>query len=267
MLNIDLTGRTALVTGAAGGIGRGIVAALVEAGATVVAADLVADAAASVAADHPGSVVPLTMDVTDEEGVAAAVASLEGHAELPAPVSLLVNNAGMAGRTGMPFTRLNSSDWELPWKVNVVGPFLVTAALVEQLAETGGSVVNIASVSGRRGFTTSPPYSASKAAILNFTQGMATDLAPRGVRVNAVCPGMVLTPFYRQQRLAAAENDPKLLEITDEEFFQDKASRLIPLGRGQKPADIAGAVAFLASDLASSVTGQALNVDGGLVMS
>ncbi len=267
MLGIDFGGRTALVTGAAGGIGRGIVAALVDAGATVVAADLNADAAADVAAAHPGKAVPLTMDVTDEAGVQAAVASLEGHADLPGPVSLLVNNAGIAGRTGMPFTRLDQSDWDLPWHVNGVGPFLVTSALVEQLAETGGSVVNIASVSGRKGFTTSPPYSASKAAILNFTQGMATDLAPRGVRVNAVCPGMVLTPFYRQQRLAAAENDPRLLEITDEEFFQDKASRLIPLGRGQQPADIAGAVAFLASDLASSITGQALNVDGGLVMS
>lgn len=266
MLQIDLSGRTALVTGAAGGIGRGIVAALVEAGATVVAADLVEDAARDVAAGFPdGRVVPLRMDVTDEPGVAAAVASLAEQGV--GPVSLLVNNAGIAGRTGMPFTRLDGSDWDLPWKVNVVGPFLVAAALVEQLAQTGGSVVNIASVSGRRGFTTSPPYSASKAAILNFTQGMATDLAPRGIRVNAVCPGMVLTPFYRQQRLAASENDPKLLEITDEEFFQDKASRLIPLGRGQQPADIAGAVAFLASDLASSITGQALNVDGGLVMS
>jgi 2-hydroxycyclohexanecarboxyl-CoA dehydrogenase len=266
MLQIDLSGRTALVTGAAGGIGRGIVAALVDAGATVVAADLVEDAARDVAAGFAdGRVVPLRMDVTHEAGVGAAVASLAEQGV--GPVSLLVNNAGIAGRTGMPFTRLDGSDWDLPWKVNVVGPFLVAAALVEQLAQTGGSVVNIASVSGRRGFTTSPPYSASKAAILNFTQGMATDLAPRGIRVNAVCPGMVLTPFYRQQRLAAAENDPKLLEITDEEFFQDKASRLIPLGRGQQPADIAGAVAFLASDLASSITGQALNVDGGLVMS
>ena len=264
-LSIDLEGRVALVTGAAGGIGRGIVDALVEAGATVVAADLDADAARAVADGHPaGRVHPLAVDITDEAATRAAIASLAG---VVGPVSLLVNNAGVATRTGMPFTRLEASDWRLPWEVNVVGAFNVTKALADDLASTGGAVVNIASVSGRRGFTTSPPYSASKAAILNFTQGMATDLAPQGIRVNAVCPGMVLTPFYRQQRLAAAEADPSLLEITDEQFFNAKAERLVPLGRGQQPRDIAAAVCFLASDLAASITGQALNVDGGLVMS
>jgi NAD(P)-dependent dehydrogenase (short-subunit alcohol dehydrogenase family) len=255
----------ALVTGAAGGIGRGIVAALVEAGATVVAADLDAAAAQDVASAYAdGQVQPLAVDITDEDAVGAALAPLAGDV---GPVSLLVNNAGVATRTGMPFTRLDARDWRLPWEVNVVGAFIVTKALAGDLERTGGSVVNIASVSGRRGFTTSPPYSASKAAILNFTQGMATDLAPKGVRVNAVCPGMVLTPFYRQQRLAAAEADPALLEITDEQFFNAKAERLVPLGRGQQPRDIAAAVCFLASDLAGSITGQALNVDGGLVMS
>jgi NAD(P)-dependent dehydrogenase (short-subunit alcohol dehydrogenase family) len=261
-LSIDLSGRRALVTGAAGGIGRGIVAALVEAGAEVVAADLDGDAASTVADAHPGRVRPLALDITDEPGAQEALGALAGP-----PVSILVNNAGVATRTGMPFTRLAADDWRLPWDVNVVGAFIVTKALVPDLERTRGCVVNIASVSGRRGFTTSPPYSASKAAILNFTQGMATDLAPQGIRVNAVCPGMVLTPFYRQQRLAAAEADPSLLEVSDEAFFAEKARRLIPLGRGQEPHEIAAAVCFLASDLASSITGQALNVDGGLVMS
>lgn len=264
-IEIDLSERVALVTGAAGGIGRGIVAALEAAGATVVAADLDGGAAESVVAEFPeGRVLPLTMDVTDPGDVERAVASLDGQAS---PVSVLVNNAGVASRVGQPFTRLDADDWRIPWDVNVVGPFIVAKALADQLAATKGAIVNIASVSGRKGFTTSPPYSASKAAILNFTQGMATDLAPRGIRVNAVCPGMVLTPFYRAQRIAAAEHDPSLLEVTDEEFFEDKARRLIPMGRGQTPADIAAAVAFLASPLASSITGQAVNVDGGLVMS
>jgi 2-hydroxycyclohexanecarboxyl-CoA dehydrogenase len=262
-LNIDFTDRLTLVTGAAGGIGRGIVAALVDAGATVIAADLDADAAHDVAERHE-RVHPLALDITDEDAATTALGALVArHGD----VSLLVNNAGVASRTGQPFTRLEARDWTLPWQVNVVGAFTVTKALVPGLERTGGSVVNIASVSGRRGFTTSPPYSASKAAILNFTQGMATDLAPLGIRVNAVCPGMVLTPFYHQQRLAAAEVDPSLLEVTDEEFFNAKAEKLIPLGRGQQPRDIAAAVCFLGSELAASITGQALNVDGGLVMS
>lgn len=263
-LAIDLDDRLALVTGAGGGIGRGIVAALVEAGARVIAADLDAATAEEVAASEPGRVHALQLDVTDE---AAARERLAGLRATHGPVSLLVNNAGVASRVGQPFTRLSAGDWRVPWDVNVVGVFTVTTALADDLRETRGSVVNIASVSGRRGFTTSPPYSASKAAILNFTQVMASDLAPDGVRVNAVCPGMVLTPFYRQQRLAAGEIDPAVLSMTDEEFFQQKAGRLIPLGRGQQPADIANAVCFLASDLAASITGQALNVDGGLVMS
>ena len=96
---------------------------------------------------------------------------------------------------------------------------------------------------------------------------MARDLAKHEIRVNAVRPGMVFTPFYKQQRLAAAEADPKLLEVSDEDYFNDKAERLIPLGRGQTPEDVAHAVCFLASDLATSITGQSLNVDGGLVMS
>jgi NAD(P)-dependent dehydrogenase (short-subunit alcohol dehydrogenase family) len=263
-LAIDLSDRLAVVTGAAGGIGRGITAALVKAGASVVGADLDGDAAERLGSEHPGRVHALPLDVTDEAGAQRALA---GVTERLGPVSIVVNNAGVASRPGMPFTRLSARDWQLPWDVNVVGAFVVTSALVPSLEATRGSVVNIASVSGRRGFTTSPPYSASKAAILNFTQVMATDLAPLGVRVNAICPGMVLTPFYRQQRLAAAEADPSLLQVTDEAFFEEKARRLIPLGRGQQPRDIAAATCFLASDLAASITGQALNVDGGLVMS
>jgi NAD(P)-dependent dehydrogenase (short-subunit alcohol dehydrogenase family) len=263
-LAIDLSGRGALVTGATGGLGRAITSYLVRAGATVVAADLDATAIDALRAENPVHIHPLCLDVADEETVARAVKELPDEISR---ISILVNNAGVATRVGMPFTRLAAVDWMLPWMVNVVGVFVMSAALTPMLTDGGGSIVNIASVSGRRGFTTSPPYSASKAAVLNLTQVMASDLAPRGVRVNAVCPGMVLTPFYHAQRVAAAEADPTLLNISDEEYFNRKAESLIPLGRGQESSDIAAAVCFLASDLAASITGQALNVDGGLVMS
>lgn len=261
-LAINLAGRTALVAGAGGGIGAGIVAALLEAGANVVATDL--SGAGLAALPESARLDRVELDVTDEAGVARVVAEVGASRSLHA----VVNNAGVASRVGMPFTRLDAVDWSRPWGVNVVGTFLVSKAAVPFLrAAGGGAIVNIASVSGRTGFQTSPPYSASKAAVINLTQVMARDLAGDAIRVNSICPGMVFTDFYRNQRLAAAEVDPSMLELTDEEFFTEKVKRLIPLGRGQTPAEIGWTAAFLCSDLAASITGQALNVDGGLVMS
>ena len=251
--------RVVVVTGAAGGIGRAIVDAFATGGATVAALDIVKP-------NLPGpGVHGFEVDISDESAVREVVDEIAQSLGSP---GVLVNNAGVAGRVGMPFTRLEAKDWDGPWRVNVVGLFVVSSALLPHIKEAGrGSILNIASVSGRSGFQTSPPYSASKAAVINFTQVMARDLAADGIRVNAICPGMVPTPFYRAQRLAAAEHDPALFEITDEEYFDQKAKSLIPMGRGQRPEEIASAACFLVSDAASAITGQALNVDGGLVMS
>ncbi|WP_308467053.1 SDR family NAD(P)-dependent oxidoreductase [Rathayibacter soli] len=263
-IKIDLSGSVALVTGASGGIGKGIVQALHDAGATVIAADRDLSVLESTFAHMPERVESVAFDVTDEADVARG---LESVASVGAP-TIVVNGAGVAGRTGMPFTRLDQRDWSLPWQVNVVGTFLVSKAVSSaMIAAGGGAIVNIASVSGRTGFQTSPPYSASKAAVINITQVMARDLAVHNVRVNSICPGMVFTPFYAQQRSAVAENDPVAAAQTDEEFFAAKVVRSIPLGRGQTPQDVGNAVVFLASPLAGNITGQALNVDGGLVMS
>lgn len=264
-ISIDLSNRVAIVTGAAGGLGTGISKALGEAGARVVMIDQDGDRLEAAARALSNNAIPLTLDLTDESQVKVKWERLSSDVGVP---SILVNNAGVGGRVGMPFTRLEAKDWLAPWNVNVVGLFNITKAVVGQMIEARrGSIVNIASVSGRTGFQTSPPYSASKAAVINLTQVMARDLAAHGIRVNSICPGMVFTPFYRAQRLAAAEVDPALLNVSDEEYFQNKAKRLIPLQRGQTPEDIAHAVCFLASDLAASITGQSLNVDGGLVMS
>jgi 2-hydroxycyclohexanecarboxyl-CoA dehydrogenase len=265
MMFVEFPETVAVVTGAGGGIGQAITMALADRGATVAALDL--DPAG---VPQANTVHAYKVDITDEDSVRAVIADVV--ADLGTP-TVLVNNAGVAGRVGMPFTRLGASDWDLAWQVNVVGLFNVSAAVTPHMLVAApdrrrrGAIVNIASVSGRTGFPTSPPYSASKAAVINFTQAMARDLAKDGIRVNAVCPGMVFTPFYRAQRLAAAEADPSLLDVTDEEYFARKAASLIPLGEGQQPVDIANAVCFLASDAARSITGQSLNVDGGLVMS
>jgi 2-hydroxycyclohexanecarboxyl-CoA dehydrogenase len=256
-LEIDLSGRVALVTGAAGGMGREIARTLTEAGARVALADL--------AEPSTDGGLGVRLDVTDPESARAAVARVE--AEL-GPVDVLVNNAGIAAkRQGMPFTNQEAADWAPVLAVNTVGPFVVTSAVAPSMRERrSGAIVNIASVSGRGHLQTDPAYSASKSALITLSILTARDLAPHGVRVNCVCPGMVMTPFYVAQYEAAAARDPEVAKLGAEAYFDEKAGRLIPLGRGQQPRDIANAVAFLASDLAAQVTGQTFNVDGGLVM-
>lgn len=259
-IEIDLAGRVALVTGAAKGMGLEIARALRGCGATVVLGD-VDEAGLADAADVG---VTVRLDVTDPAAVEAALADAEGRA---GAIDLLVNNAGIASpRQGMPFVNQEPGDWDPVFRVNARGVFTVSRAVARGMMERRrGSIVNISSIAGRANLSTDPAYATSKAAVVSLTQIMARDLAPYGIRVNAVCPGMVLTPFYLSQYEFAAARDPEVREMGPVAFFEQKAKRLIPLGRGQEPREIANAVAFLASDLASAVTGQSLNVDGGLV--
>ena len=259
-IEIDLSGRVALVTGAAKGMGLEIARSLRGCGATVVLGD-VDEAGLAEAADVGET---LRLDVTDPDAVEAAIEDAERRA---GPIDLLVNNAGIASpRQGMPFVNQEPRDWDPVFAVNARGVFTVSRAVGRRMMERRrGSIVNIASIAGRANLSTDPAYATSKAAVVSLTQIMARDLAPYGIRVNAVCPGMVLTPFYLSQYEFAAARDPAVKEMGPVAFFEDKAKRLIPLGRGQEPREIANAVAFLASDLASAITGQSLNVDGGLV--
>lgn len=260
-LTIDFQDRVAVVTGSAGGIGAEIGRTLLEAGARVAFADI-----APVELDGgDGRAIAVHLDVTDPESARAAFAEVTDRL---GPVDVLVNNAGMAAkRQGMPFTNQERSDWEPVLNVNAIGTFVVSRAFVlGRDADRPGAIVNLSSVAGRMGSQTDPSYSAAKAAVINLTQCMARDLAPV-VRVCAVCPGMVRTPFYEAQYEAAASRDPEIARLSSEQYFDEKARRLIPLGVGQRPRDIAEAVTFLASDLAACITGQTLNVDGGLVMS
>src|SRR5207249_5380818 len=171
------------------------------------------------------------------------------------------------GKYGFPFWNLEPADWGRVLQVNVVGAVNVAHAFAPALvAARSGTMLFLASVAGQIGSLTDPPYSASKAALINFAQCAARDLAPYGVRVNALCPGMVQTALNRAVWEAWARQQPAQGRQSYEEWAGEKVRRVVPLGRWQTPEDVAAMAVFLASARAANVTGQTINVDGGYVM-
>jgi NAD(P)-dependent dehydrogenase (short-subunit alcohol dehydrogenase family) len=151
--------------------------------------------------------------------------------------------------------------------VNIIGAVNVAHAFAPALVRArSGTMLFLASVAGQIGSQTDPPYSASKAALINFAQCAAKDLAPYGVRVNSLCPGMVRTTLNRSVWEAWNRQQPQGERRTYEEWAGEKVRRVVPLGRWQTPEDIAAMAVFLASEQASNITGQTINVDGGFVM-
>ena len=247
-----LTGRTALVTGAASGIGEAIAYVLTEAGARVVVADRdrtngerVAQRCAS---RQPGSQFML-LDVTEEAeclSVAQAV-----HREYGA-LHILVNNAGI-GHVGT-IEQTTGSDLDRLYGVNVRGIFNVTKAFIgDMLSRRSGAIVNIASVGGVLAIPDRLAYCATKFAVVGLTKALAIDHATQGIRVNCVCPGRVETPFVKA----------RLAEYPDTEAAYRQMVSTQPIGRMGTPQEIAAAVLYLVSDEAAFVTGAAFTIDGG----
>lgn len=242
-----LEGRTALVTGGASGIGAATCRRLAAEGARVVVADIQDDLAQEVAAEIDGYAV--TLDVTSRSSVAGAVDSVPS-------IDLLVNNAG-TDRFGF-FTRTDPADWDVVLGVNLLGVLNVTHALLPQMHERGGGrIVNVASEAGRVGSQGSAVYSAAKAGVIGFTKAIARESARYGVLCNAVAPGPIETPL-----LMAA---PGQMGDLGERLVKGMVGATA-VGRIGQPEEVAAAIAFLVSDDASYVTGQTLNVSGGLSM-
>ncbi len=261
-MNLGLAGSAAVVVGGARGLGRAIAATFAEEGCRVGVWDVSPDVQ-SVARELGG--VAWQVDVNNS--TATRTAASETWARFGA-VDHVVFAVGIgSGKFGFPFWKLEVEDWDRVLRVNLVGAVAVAHAFAPVLAERRrGTILFLSSVAGQIGSQSDPPYSAAKAGLINFAQCAAKDLAPVGVRVNCLCPGMVKTPLNRAVWQAWADRQPPELRVDYESWAAEKIARLVPLNRWQSPEDVAAMAVFLASDRAANVTGQTINVDGGYVM-
>jgi 3-oxoacyl-[acyl-carrier protein] reductase len=243
---MDFTGKVAVVTGSARGIGLAIARRFAHAGASVVLCDVSEAQVRESAAQMPGEALSLKTDVTNTDDIAALFdATIKAFGR----VDIVVNNAGITRDALM--LRMDEKDWDLVLDINLKGAFLVTRAASRiMMKQRSGRIVNISSVVGLTGNAGQANYSASKAGLIGLTKSSAKELASRGITVNAVAPGFIETEMTKAMPDAARE-----------EFL-----KRVLISRAGAPDDIASAVLFLASDEASYITGQVLTVDGGLTV-
>jgi len=254
----DLAGKTALVTGGATGIGRAIATALHAHGVRVAIADIDRNAAAATAAAISPDAIAIGMDVTKRASVEAGFARAE---EAFGQIDRVVANAGVSSMK--PALELTDDDWDFNFDVNARGAFLTDQVACRHFLahDIEGAICNTASLAAKVGAPLLAHYSASKFAVVGWTQALAREMAKYGIRVNAVCPGFVRTGMQSREVIWEAE----LRGMTPQAVL-DEYVAMTPLGRIEEPEDIAGLVVFLLSDAARFMTGQAVNVTGGVYM-
>lgn len=248
----ELTGKVAIVTGGSAGIGRAAALALAAEGAAVVVADVDVERGEGVAAairDKGGQATFVRTDVTDDAEVEAMVrVAVEEYGRL----DVAFNNAGIEG-TPAPTHECSPENWQRTLAVNLTGVWSCMRHEIPRMLERGGgSIVNCSSIAGLVGFASSPAYVASKHAVVGLTRTAALDYATDGIRVNAVCPGVIDTEMITRFTHGAEEAESALVAME-------------PMGRMGRPDEIADAVVWLCSDRSSFTTGQAIAVDGGVV--
>ncbi|MCX6613843.1 MAG: SDR family NAD(P)-dependent oxidoreductase [Acidobacteria bacterium] len=244
MAYFDLTGQTAIITGAAGGIGETIARRFANSGATVVIADLNVSAGEAIAASLPNSSFALSLDVTSSESCEKLVAEVIART---GRIDIVVNNAGVAGKAA-PVEEQTNDDWALCVAVNLNGPFYLCRAAVPHMRKRKyGRIVNIASIAGKEGNPNMSAYSATKAGLIGFTKSLGKEVALDGITANCVSPAVVRTKILEQ--------------LTPQQV--DYMTQRIPMRRTGEPEEIAAVVHFLASPDSSFVTAQTYDASGG----
>src|SRR6202042_1085005 len=253
----ELNGRRAFVTGGAQGIGRAIAHALARNGVKVVVADIDGAQGRRTAKEIGENAISVEIDVRERASVERAFG---GALKLLGRCDICIANAGVS--TMQRALELTDSDWDFNFAVNARGIFLTNQIAARHfVAEGSGCIVNTASLAAKVGAPLLAHYSASKFAVLGWTQALARELAPSGIRVNAVCPGFVKTGMQARE----IEWEARLRNMSPQQVVDDYVSQT-PLGRLEEPEDVADVVVFLCSDKARFMTGQGVNVTGGVYM-
>ncbi|CDX35329.1 3-oxoacyl-(acyl-carrier-protein) reductase FabG [Mesorhizobium plurifarium] len=256
-----LKGKVAIVTGGAMGIGAAISEMLAELGSAVAIADINLDAAKSTASRLSkkvgGRVEPFKLDVTSWDSAFAMEKAVAGSL---GPIDILVNNAGASKR--VPFLEMDEAEWDRILDINLKSQFIVTRAVLPGMVERGkGRVINLGSVTSKKGYAPFSHYCTSKFGVMGLTQSLAAEFATTGITFNTVCPGILETPLHEGIAQEIADAAGVSLAEAKRNFFAN-----VPMGHPQEPRDVAGMVAFLASDLGRNMTGGTYHVDGGMVM-
>jgi NAD(P)-dependent dehydrogenase (short-subunit alcohol dehydrogenase family) len=262
-----LADKVAIITGSGSGLGRATAHCMAAEGATVIINDINLANARTVASEikaKKGKALAIKADVTKPVQVKRMV---DRVLKRFGKIDILVNNAGTGGarsgksKLGPPLTNITDEDWDFTFAVNVKGIFIMCKAVMDHMKEHKyGKIINISSAAGKRPSVLIPAYSASKAAVINFTQVLAAELAPYGINVNAICPGIIWTPMWQEFARRQTEQNPRLKGLDPKTAF----NLIVTQGAvkaEQQPEDIGMLAVFLASDESKGIAGEAISVD------
>lgn len=257
-----------MVTGAARGIGAGIAQCFANEGATVVVTDINQDLIDAAAENLGGKVSGVVADAASQEAMSAAIKKVTADY---GRLDVLVNNAGIGGpkaefaeisSSSSAFAGISDDVWDDQLKFNLRTTFSSSNAAIPHLTD-GGSIINIASIAALGPTVTLPAYGAAKAGVVHLTKTLAIELAPRRIRVNCICPGLLWTRAWELLTTQMKANQPEMAGMSNRQIFESVVQNMIPLGGEQTPEDIGNLAVFYASDKAKMITGQVVAVDGG----